>query len=85
MDEFTSLEGPVEAIEGKLVLRIPLAAGGNELIECSRGISEIVDDYLQIVIQDWLAKKLLLEAGCHVTISNKDGKFNIQRSDLIIQ
>jgi hypothetical protein len=32
MAKITSLRGPVESIDGKLMLRIPLAAGGSELV-----------------------------------------------------
>jgi len=77
-DEVTSLQGPVEKIDDKLILRIPLTAGGNELIECSRGISEITDGYLKIMIPEWLAGMLRIDAGTVVSVDNKGGKFNIQ-------
>jgi hypothetical protein len=32
----TSLEGPVESIDGKFTLRIPLSAGGRKLRRCAR-------------------------------------------------
>jgi len=41
MEEVMSLEGPVLRINGELMLFIPLDAGGDELVECSRGISEV--------------------------------------------
>jgi len=28
-------------VAGKLVLRIPLSAGGDQIIDCSKGISEL--------------------------------------------
>ena len=77
MDEVTTLGGPVEKIDGQLMLRIPLDAGGNELIACSRGISEIDGEFLNIKIQEWLALKLRIEEGSMVTVDNRDGKFNI--------
>jgi hypothetical protein len=77
-DEVTSLQGPVEKVDDKLVLRIPLAAGGNELIECSRGISEITEEYLKITIPEWLAGMLRVDVGTVVSVDNKGGKFNIQ-------
>ena len=49
--DVTSLQGPVEEIDGKLVLRIPLEAGGDQFLECSRGISEIKDEYLVVEIK----------------------------------
>jgi hypothetical protein len=54
--DVTSLEGPVEKIDGKLALRIPLDAGGDQFIRCTRGISEIEGDCLKIIIQEWLAE-----------------------------
>jgi hypothetical protein len=76
-----SLQGPVERIEGKLVLRIPLEAGGNELIECSRGISEVEGDYLKITIPEWLSGMLRIDAGSMVSVDNRDGKCNIHSVD----
>ena len=58
MEEVMSLEGPVLKINGELVLIIPLFAGGDELVECSRGISQVQGDFLKIVIPEWLAGML---------------------------
>jgi hypothetical protein len=76
--EITSLNGPVEKIAGKLVLRIPLEAGGRELIECSRGISEIDEQFLTITIPEWLSGMLRIENGSLVNVDNRGGKCNIQ-------
>jgi len=46
MDDVASLQGSVEKIDGKLVLRIPLEAGGDQFVQCSRGISEVKDGNL---------------------------------------
>jgi orotate phosphoribosyltransferase len=78
MKNVTSLEGPVENVDGKLVLRIPLAAGGRELMESSRGIGEVDGECLKVTIPDWLAEKLGIRAGGRVSVSDFDGKFNIQ-------
>jgi len=72
-----SVQGPVEKIEGKLVLRIPLEAGGSELIGCSRGISQTEKDYLKITIPEWLAGRLRIGAGSLVSVDNRNGKCNI--------
>jgi hypothetical protein len=72
-----SLQGPVEKIDGKLYLRIPLKAGGDEFIECSRGVSEVEDGYLVVEINEWLAGLLRIEEGDLVSVSNTDGKFAI--------
>ena len=82
MGDVVSLQGPVEKIGGKLVLRIPLSAGGEELIQCSRGISEIEDDFLKIVIPDWLAAKLAISEGSLVQVDNREGKFNMTRCEV---
>jgi hypothetical protein len=80
-DDITSLQGPVEKIEGKLVLRIPLEAGGRELIECSRGISEVEKDYLKIAIPEWLAGMLRIDEGSLVSVDNRNGRCNINPID----
>lgn len=80
-DDIISLQGPVEKIEGKLVLRIPLEAGGRELIECSRGISEVEKDYLKIAIPEWLAGMLRIDEGSLVSVDNRNGKCNIHPID----
>jgi hypothetical protein len=77
MDGFASLQGPVEKVDGNLVLRIPLAAGGEEFVECSRGVSEIKDGYLVIEIKEWLAGVLRIEPGDLVSVNTADGKLNI--------
>ena len=73
----TSLIGPVEELDGRLLLRIPLAAGGEALIASSRGISCVRDGYLEVEIRPWLAEKLGISEGSRVVVDNSDGKFNI--------
>jgi len=80
MNDFTSLEGPVEKIDGKLVLRIPMDAGGSEFVDCCRGISEVQEGFLIVEIKEWLAGKLRIEEGDLVCVSNENGKFNIRPS-----
>jgi hypothetical protein len=81
MEDITSLQGPLENIDGKLILRIPLAAGGQALVACSRGIGVVDGDFLTVVIQPWLSSKLGISAGSIVTVDNRNGKFNIRPSD----
>jgi hypothetical protein len=71
----------VEKIDGKLILRIPLEAGGSELLECSRGISEVEGDYLKILIPEWLAGVLRIDEGSLVSVDNANDKFNIHPVD----
>ena len=80
MPDFVSIEGPVELIDGDLILRFPLEVGGRELAPLARGIGEIQGEYLQVVIKPWLAEKLRIGAGSVVFVDNKNGKFTITRS-----
>lgn len=77
MNELVSLQGPVEKVNGKLTLLIPLKAGGNELINCCRSISEVQGEHLKIFIPDRLAGMLRIEDGDLVSVNNANGKFNI--------
>jgi hypothetical protein len=80
MPDTISLEGPVGLVDGKLTLDIPLAAGGDKLAPLARGIGEVHDEVLRVVIQPWLAEKLRIAAGSLVFVDNRNGKFNITRS-----
>jgi hypothetical protein len=79
-NDFISLEGPLELLNGELTLRIPLDAGGDKLAHVARGIGTVDGEYLNIVIKPWLAEKLLIEDGSLVFVDNRDGKLNITRS-----
>jgi hypothetical protein len=72
-----SLEVRVFKVGGKFTLLIPLEAGGNELIRCSRGIASIAGEDLKVTIPDWLGDNMGLEEGSLVRVDNEDGKFNI--------
>jgi hypothetical protein len=76
-DYVTSLEGPVEVLDGQFVLRIPLEAGGSHLAESARGISEVCEDVLLVRIPRWLAEMLGISEGTQVAIDNRNGKFTI--------
>jgi hypothetical protein len=75
MEDVMSLEGPVLKVNGELVLFIPLSAGGEELIELSRGISEVEGEFLNIPI--WLAAVLRIEEGDLVCVRKAGGMFRI--------
>ena len=78
MDEpIASLRGPVEKIDGKLALLIPLEAGGDEFVDCARGISEVKDGVLRVLIPEFIAGMLRIEEGDLVDVTNANGKFNI--------
>jgi hypothetical protein len=81
MEHLVSLEGPVLKVNGELVLIIPLSAGGDDLVECSRGICEVQGEFLKIVIPEWLAGMLRIEEGDLVCLEDADGKFHITPSN----
>ena len=81
MDDFMSIEGPVDRVGADLVIRIPLEEGGEELAPFARGIGEIKEGCLCVVIQPWLAEKLRIREGSLVIIDNMNGKFTITRSE----
>ena len=78
MEEVMSLVGPVLKFNGELMLLIPLTDGGSQLLDCSRGISEVQGEFLKIIIPEWLAGMLRIEEGDLVCVSNTDGQLHIQ-------
>jgi hypothetical protein len=81
MTKIVSIEGPVEFVDGKLVLRIPLWAGGDTLAPLTRGIGQVEGGDLVVMIKPWMAKQLRIEAGSLVVVDNVNGKFTITRSE----
>ena len=81
MEDVMSLEGPVLKVNGELVLFIPLSPGGEELIQLSRGISEVEGEFLRINIPAWLAAVLRIEEGDLVCVRKAGGMFRIGPSD----
>ena len=77
MNEVMSLEGPVLKVKDELMVLIPLAYGGSQLVECSRGISEVQGEFLKIVIPEWLAGMLRIEEGDLICVHNTGGQFHI--------
>jgi hypothetical protein len=78
MNEVLSLEEPLQIRDGHLVLLIPLDEGGDLLLECSKGISQVDGKYLKIVIPEWLAGLLRVEVGDLVIVENANGKFGMR-------
>lgn len=79
MTDPISIQGPVEVVDGKLMLRIPLDAGGEQLAPLARDIGSVVGDYLEVIIQPWLAATMRIVPGSLVCVDNKNGKFTITR------
>src|SRR5881227_2011571 len=80
MEKPISIEGPVEVVDGNLMLRIPLSVGGDKLAALARGIGSVDGEWLCVVINPWLAEKLRVGAGSLVIVDNENGKFRITRS-----
>ncbi len=76
--DYISLEGPVELVNGKLTVAIPIEVAG-DLVECSKGIGSVRGAELVIVLPEWLTNKLSIAEGSVVIVDNKDGKFNIRK------
>jgi hypothetical protein len=76
------VEGPVELIDGKLILRIPLDMGGVGIAAFALGIGEVDSRNLNVAIQPWLAQKLRIGPGSIVCVSvdTAEGNFRITRS-----
>lgn len=79
---YLSLRGPIEREDDRLVLRIPLDAGGEQLSLVARGISQIEGDDLVVTIPDWLAEKIGVGEGTEVYVDDREGKFNITKANL---
>lgn len=79
-DRLVSVEGPIELLDGKLVLAIPLDVGGDVLATYAKGIGTIENDCLVVEIRPWLAEKLNVQAGSLVVVDNEEGKFRITPS-----
>ncbi len=80
-DEAVSIEGPVELVNGDLMLRIPLTMGGDRLAPFAEGIGTVEGDYLCVIIRPWLAEKLRVGSGSLVVVHNENGRFTIRRSE----
>ena len=79
--DYISLEGPVERIDGELVLRIPSSAGGHELAPLIRRGGRVEGDFLIVTIPPDLADHLRVTEGSLVIVDDCDNRFNITRSD----
>ena len=80
MSREVSIKGPLEKIDGKLVLQIPLAVGGRELADCTKGIGRVEGHFLQIEVLPWMAEKLGVEEGTVMSVDNITGEFRMQRA-----
>jgi len=78
-----SLEGSVVKVQGELLLLIPLTDGGSDLVGCSRGFPGVGEEFLKIVIPEWLAGMLDIEEGDVVRVQ-ADGKLHVNASNSLL-
>jgi hypothetical protein len=76
--DIVRIEGPLERVDDRWLLRIPLAVGGAQLVASTRRIGEIKGEILEIVVPDNLVRNLKLKEGQHLWVHNKDGKFTFE-------
>jgi hypothetical protein len=74
-----SISGPIENVDGRMMLQIPLEAGGSDLAPSAKDIGRIEDGLLKVEIPSWLAEKLNIDAESFVTVDNLEGQFRITR------
>ena len=78
-NEFVAVEGPVERRGDRLVLRVPLDAGGDKLRQLATATSYEEDNRLVLELPEWLARRMQLCEGSAVHLDNRFGKLNISR------
>ena len=76
-----SIGGPLESVDGKMLLQIPLDAGGRDLAPFAKGIGQVEGDFLVVEVLPWLAEKLQVHVGSKVIVDNLEDKFRITRND----
>ena len=76
---YISVQGPVERRDNRLILRIPMDAGGNQLRAVAQTTSFVEDDVLVVLLPEWLAERMHLGEGSEVYVDDRWGKLNIAR------
>ena len=74
-----SLQGPVERRENRLILRIPLDAGGDKMQLVARATSFVEGKNLVVLLPEWLAQRMGIGEGSEVYVDDRWGKLNIAR------
>ena len=77
--DYLSLEGPVEQLNGQLVLRIPLDAGGDRLRRTACPGCTVQGQDLIVPLPEWLAASIRLVEGAAVHVDDRWGRLNIAR------
>ncbi len=79
LNDYVSLEGPVERRGDRLVLRVPMNAGGDRLRLVANATSFEEDGRLVVFLPEWLAKRMQLDEGSAVHVDDRWGRLNIAR------
>ena len=77
--DYLSLEGPVECLNGQLILRIPLEAGGQQLRQSVCGQCTVEGKDLIVPLPEWLSTSIRLREGMAVHVDDRWGRLNIAR------
>jgi hypothetical protein len=72
------IQGPLEFVDGRWLLRIPLGVGGQELAACTSSISIIRGDVLEIELPKKLVRNLRLKEGQHLRVNADGGQFTFE-------
>ena len=78
-NEYFAMEGPVERLGDRLVLRVPLEDGGDQLHAVASTSSYVENGDLVVELPEWLAKRMDLEEGTSVHVDDRWGRLNITR------
>ncbi len=79
LNDYVSLEGPVERRGDRLVLRVPLNAGGDRLRLVANATAFEEDGRLVVELPEWLATRMKLDEGSAVHVDDRWGRLNISR------
>ncbi len=77
--DYLSLEGPVERLNGQLILRIPLEAGGQQLRQSVCTQCSVEGKDLIVPLPEWLSASIRLREGTAVHVDDRWGRLNIAR------
>ena len=77
--DYLSIEGPVERLDGQLILRIPLDAGGDRLRRTACMGCAVQGKDLIVPLPEWLASSIRLVEGTAVHVDDRWGRLNIAR------
>ena len=77
--DYLSIQGPVERRDNRLVLRVPVDAGGHRLWSIANRLCVIENSDVIVLLPDWLTEQMHLEEGSEVHVDDRWGRLNIAR------